>query len=124
MARRAENFVLLTGTAGEEVALTVGSNPVGMSASVRLANQSTFVLQWRWGDNSGYIQPSMMDVLFPGAQAGDVNITALLSLVDVSTLPPSTFKGFFYEFAFDDKFPGLYPQVMVPFSIVVVAGGP
>lgn len=120
MSRQTEPPVLLSGTAGEELRLTVGANPKGLDGSVRVANQSTFVLRWQWGDNAGYIQPSMMDVMYPGSQAGDVIITAVESLVDVTKLPVGTFKGFWWEIAFGDAFPGQYPQVMVPFSIVVV----
>ena len=115
MSRHSDGATALTAV-GQAFTHTVGINPVGLGGSARVANQSAYVLNWQWGDASGYVQPGSMDVLYPGAQAGDIRFTVGDLLV--SSLPAGTPQSAYFEVAFEEKFPGSYPQVLIPFFVV------
>lgn len=118
MSRHAQDMVTL-GVVGDNIILTVGINPSGLNASARIANESTYVFLWKWGDDNGYLYPGSMDVIYPGSMAGDINIKLQKSLVDVTKLPAGTLQALFWEIAFDTKFPGVYPQILIPYAFVV-----
>lgn len=88
--------------------------PVGGQLShlngIKLGNESDQTLYWEWGDQSGYLYPSEVDVLRPSSQPSQaIRVTPTQVLPTGLGLTQQLLAEFAYA---PDDFPGTWPQQM------------